>query len=414
MFLIYDFIFFIYSLIYLPYALFTGRLYQGFEQRFGFLPDLLQQDKRPAIWVHAVSVGEVMLGESFIKHLQQKYPGYRIVFSVTTKTGFALAQQRLSAVAQVIAAPLDFSFVTASFVRAINPKIYIVLETEIWPNLFAQLHARQIPIVIINGRISDKSFPRYQLIKGLLKGILSKVNLLCMQSQLDVERIITLGADAAKVQVMGNIKFDHLPKGGEDPIKADLGEGPWWICGSTHSGEEEIILDAYKKLLVDYPQWRLVIAPRHVERADEVMALIGQKGFKAIKWTQFSSEVDAAAVVVVDAIGHLRSLYSKASLVFVGKSLCGGGGQNIIEPAVFAKPIIVGPMMENFRDIMACFNNEGAIIQVSDAAEFGGAVKDLMGSELKRLELGRRARAVIEANQGVGARTMAMLEPFLS
>ncbi len=398
----------------MPYAFFTGRLYQGFEQRFGLLPDLLQQDKRPAIWVHAVSVGEVMLGESFIKRLQEKYPSHRIVFSVTTKTGFTLAQQRLSAMAQVIAAPLDFSFIAASFVRVINPKIYIVLETEIWPNLFTQLHARQIPIVIINGRISDKSFPRYQLIKGLLKGILSKVNLLCMQSQLDVERIITLGADPKRVEVMGNIKFDNLSKGDESLPKDNSAEGLWWICGSTHPGEEEIILDVYKKMQAAFPQWRLVIAPRHVERAEELVNLIGQKGFQVIKWTQLSKDVDASTVIVVDTIGHLRSLYAQASLVFVGKSLCGGGGQNIIEPASFAKPIIVGPMTANFRDIVACFNKDSAIVQVADASGLEAAVRDLMANEGKRNDLGAKARAVIDANQGAVTRTVALMEPFLS
>ena len=414
MFLLYDFIFLISTLIYLPYAFFTGRLYQGFEQRFGLLPDLLQQDKRPAIWVHAVSVGEVMLGESFIKRLQEKYPSHRIVFSVTTKTGFTLAQQRLSAMAQVIAAPLDFSFIAASFVRVINPKIYIVLETEIWPNLFTQLHARQIPIVIINGRISDKSFPRYQLIKGLLKGILSKVNLLCMQSQLDVERIITLGADPKRVEVMGNIKFDNLSKGDESLPKDNSAEGLWWICGSTHPGEEEIILDVYKKMQAAFPQWRLVIAPRHVERAEELVNLIGQKGFQVIKWTQLSKDVDASTVIVVDTIGHLRSLYAQASLVFVGKSLCGGGGQNIIEPASFAKPIIVGPMTANFRDTVACFNKHSAIVQVADAPGLEAAVRDLMANEGKRNDLGAKARAVIDANQGAVTRTVALMEPFLS
>ena len=364
--------------------------------RFGlFSSQLKEQIKSKAnIWVHAVSVGEVMVLDGFIDQLKKIYPAYQIIATVTTKTGYELARERLKNKALVIPSPIDFSFVTAGFVSLIDPKMYIAVETEIWPNLYRNLYLKKIPLVVINGRISDKSFGRYKLIRFLLKRILNQVSLWCMQSHRDAQRIMELGAESLRVVVTGNVKFDDLPQ----PIAFSSGdmlspkEGLWWVAGSTHPGEEEIVLDVYGKIIKDDPQWRLVIAPRHIERAAKIKELVASRGF--------------SYVIVIDTIGQLRSLYAKASLVFVGKSLCVGGGHNVIEPAFFGKAIVIGPRVENFRDIVACFKQMNALVQVDDAQGFEIAIRELCADPSKREILGRAARGVINSNQGATQRTL--------
>ena len=396
MFLLYDSIFLLYALVYLPYLILTKRGYLGFGMRFGlFSSQLKEQIKSKAnIWVHAVSVGEVMVLDGFIDQLKKIYPAYQIIATVTTKTGYELARERLKNKALVIPSPIDFSFVTAGFVSLIDPKMYIAVETEIWPNLYRNLYLKKIPLVVINGRISDKSFGRYKLIRFLLTRILTQVSLWCMQSHRDAQRIMELGAESLRVVVTGNVKFDDLPQ----PIAFSSGdmlspkEGLWWVAGSTHPGEEEIVLDVYGKIIKDDPQWRLVIAPRHIERAAKIKELVASRGF--------------SYVIVIDTIGQLRSLYAKASLVFVGKSLCVGGGHNVIEPAFFGKAIVIGPRVENFRDIVACFKQMNALVQVDDAQGFEIAIRELCADPSKREILGRAARGVINSNQGATQRTL--------
>lgn len=411
-FVIFDFLFFIYALIYLPYLLFTGRWYKGFFCRLGFFPPGLKNrlSKSSTIWIHAVSVGEIIAISSLITNINSRWPNYTLVVTTTTKTGYELAQNKLGQKAIVIPSPLDFSWVVSTFVRLIKPKIYIAAETEIWPNLFSCLKREKIPTVIINGRISDTSFGRYKLIKFLLKSTLDKVSLFCMQSDTDAVRIIELGAAKDKVFVVGNIKFDDGPH--QETLSAILipRNRPLWIAGSTHPGEEEIILKVFIK---HKDAWDLIIAPRHVDRSEHIVRLVESQGLKAIRLSQYLGLPELNTVLIVDTIGHLKALYAKASLVFVGKSLCVGGGHNIIEPALYAKPIIVGPRMENFRDITSIFKNQGAMIQVKDTLEFEEQVDRLMDDETLRNHLGQKAYELVSANQGAGSRTLNALEKWL-
>jgi 3-deoxy-D-manno-octulosonic-acid transferase len=290
MFLLYDLIFLIYAIFYLPYLLLTRRGYSGYAMRFGLFPIPIQKriNLRPNIWVHAVSVGEVMLVDGFIDKLNLRYPSYQLVVTVTTKTGYALALKRLEGKAVVIPAPLDFSFMANRFVQLMKPRMYIAAETEIWPNLYRQLYRKCIPMAVINGRISERSFGRYKFIRFLLKSILNQVSVWCMQSQRDAQRIIHLGADASRVVVTGNIKFDDLPKS-LDTAGFNLPVSPreaWWVAGSTHPGEEDIVLNVYAEIIKANPQWRLVIAPRHIERAEKIMELVTRRGFKAVKFSE--------------------------------------------------------------------------------------------------------------------------------
>jgi 3-deoxy-D-manno-octulosonic-acid transferase len=403
MFFLFNLIVFIYVLIYLPYLLLTRRWYAGFGMRFGFFPSRIKEQikAKTNIWLHAVSVGEVMVIDGFIEQLKKSYPTYQLITTVTTKTGYELARQRLNGKALVIPSPIDFSFVAGRFVSLIDPKMYIAVETEIWPNLFGKLYHKKVPLVVINGRISDGSFGRYKAIHFFLKGILNQVSLWCMQSQRDAGRILELGADPSRVFMMGNVKFDDYSQP-LDPSQADQLGGKnelWWVAGSTHPGEEKIILDVYGKIIKDNPRWRLVIVPRHIERASQIKELITQRGLMDVK--------------VIDTIGQLRFLYSKASLVFVGKSLCVGGGQNIIEPAYYGKAIVIGPKVDNFRDIVACFKDKNAIVQVEDAQSFETAVRDLCANASKREALGAAAREVIAVNQGATKRILEHLSGLL-
>jgi len=404
MYLLYDFIFLLYALIYLPYLLLTRRGYAGYLMRFGlFAPQVKKLIKAKAnIWVHAVSVGEVMVIDGFIDQLRKQYPAYQMIVTVTTKTGYELAVNRLKDKALVLPSPIDFSFVARAFVSLIDPKMYIAVETEIWPNLYRQLYRRKVPLAVINGRISDNSFGRYKAIRFLLKSILNQVSLWCMASPRDADRIMGLGAESSRIVVTGNVKFDEILQV-SDPSVSDLvtsDDELWWVAGSTHPGEEEIVLDVYSRVIKDNPQWRLVIAPRHVERAPQIKELVARRGL--------------IGVIVIDTIGQLRSLYSKASLVFVGKSLCVGGGHNVIEPAFYGKAIVIGPKFENFRDIVACFKQSNAIVQVEDVHSFEIAVRELCADGLKREALGIAAKKVIAANQGATKRSLEHLNVILS
>lgn len=418
MFIIFDLIFLIYAVLYLPYLLLTGRWYKGFQMRFGIFPLLIREKllKKQNIWIHAVSVGEVIVIDGIITELRKRYPQYQYVATVTTKMGLEIAYKRLADKAIVIPAPLDLSFIVSRFLRLIKPKVYIAAETEIWPNLLLALESRCIQSVLVNGRISDRSYPRYRLIRWILKPILSTIDMLGMQSHLDAKRIISLGASEDKVKVFGNVKFDDVP----EPCRFQLHDYGFdssallFIGGSTHPGEEEIMLKAYDAIQQLDPRWHLVLAPRHIERADDVLALVKKHGLEAVKLTQMTSQVrDKGVVLIVDTIGHLRSLYALAEIVFVGKSLCVGGGHNIIEPAYFAKPVLVGPKMENFRDIMQCFKEGEGIIQVQDEDEFIERVRALAQDENLRRLSGQKSKGVIGHYQGAVGHVIQWLEPLL-
>jgi 3-deoxy-D-manno-octulosonic-acid transferase len=409
---LYDIIFFAYALVYLPYLVLTRRWYPGFGMRFGFFPSAFKAEMAGSgnIWVHAVSVGEVAAVAGLVRRLKVRYPRHRIVCSVTTKTGYHLARTQLADVALVIPSPLDLSGTVAAFTRVIRPVVYIAAETELWPNLFCRLAKENVPIVIVNGRISDRSFGRYQAVQFFLKGALRDVRAFCMQSDTDAERIRTLGADPARVRVVGNIKFEDDGGGAAPETLRVFPTGQQvWIAGSTHPGEEAIVLAVYRKMRDAGLPWCLVLAPRHVERAGEVMGCVRQAGFEGRVFSTLTpgSRLTAGEVLVVDTIGHLRGLYAQASLVFIGKSLRVGGGQNVIEPAFFARAVIVGPMMENFRDILARFKEDGAIVQVKDDEEFSDAVLALARDEGRRAVMGQKAAAVIAGNKGALERTLA-------
>jgi 3-deoxy-D-manno-octulosonic-acid transferase len=411
MMILYEILLALYAIISVPLLMIKGKWHAGFAQRFGSFPEELKQRLRHPqnIWVHAVSVGEVTAIADLIRQLKVRLPGHRIVLSTSTVTGHKLAVEKFKDDAVVIWAPLDFGASVASFIEAIDPKAYIVAETELWPNLFMRLSQKNIPIVVVNGRISDKSYGSYRMIRWFMRRFLPLVQVFCMQSDEDVERIIYLGASRDRVHNVGNVKFDDLPAAGNLRLE-DIGYSAGddlWIAGSTHPGEEEIVLNVFGKIKSDYPRLRLVIAPRHIERAAEVVKLVEARGLAAKRFSQKDLSAKASdGIIVVDTIGHLRSLYSLAAVVFVGKSFTVPGGHNIIEPAFFAKPVLVGPFMQNFRDITAVFKRDNAIVQMENPAELEEAVRRLLDSPEKRRELGQKARQVINKHTGATARSV--------
>ena len=416
MFIIYNILFLIFAVVYSPYLVLNGKWHAGLWTRFGSGLVSDSGNKR-TIWVHAVSVGEVLVVLNLIKMIQDKFSEYAIVLSTVTPTGHALACERLRGRCEVIYAPLDFSWVVRKYVNMLNPILYISAETEIWPNLFTCLQKRNIPIIEVNGRISDRAFAGYQKASFLARRVLRDVRLLCMQSQEDARRIIQLGADAKKVRVVGNLKFDNLVK--ESAIRRDAlgfsGEDRVFIAGSTYPGEEEIMIESYRNLKAEFPRLRLVIAPRRVERADEIARLCERKGLTSRRFPDNSRRgmVDARQVLIVDQIGYLRDLYALADVVFVGKSLRGRGGQNMIEPLAFGKPTLVGPHTENFRDVFRVFIPSGAVIEVQTPQELVRQLRDLLNDPRRCAKIGQAAQIEIAKHQGATETTVKAIEEIL-
>ena len=360
------------------------------------------------IWIHAVSVGEVLAVLDIIQDLKKIYPHHQIVCSTVTITGYKLALEKLSKKDAVIYAPFDFSVVVKKYIRLIKPVIYIATETEIWPNLFYFLKKNNVPVIIINGRISTKSFKKYRLIKFLMRPILNCVSTFCMQSYADLHRIKCLGADETRGKMVGNLKFDTVEHSSFKEVYTGFDSTTdILVAGSTHPGEEDIIIDIYKKLVHEFKNLRLIIVPRHIDREEEVSQIIQNEELKPVRFSELKKEkLTAEHVLVVDQIGILRNLYVNAKLVFIGKSFKVGGAQNMIEPLAFGKPTFVGPRTENFTDVMRVFLEEKVIFQVQTPDEMIEAMRGILVYPEIADELGLKARAVIEKNVGAKEKTI--------
>lgn len=434
MFILYDLIFLVVAIICLPRYLFRRKFHRGFLRRLGILPKDLKLD-RP-IWIHAVSVGEVMAVRGLLEQLRVNYPAKSFVISTVTPTGNKIARGLAQPDDFITYLPLDFSFIVKNVIERINPEIFIIAETELWPNLVGYLYRKHIPVVLVNGRISDVSFKGYLAIKSLLRSIFNKVSLFCVQTSLDGERFSALGVPQNKIRVSGSMKFDvaDLKKDTTDytdkkstdctDYKQKLGleeNEKLLVAGSTHSGEEEIILRVYKELLDEFPDLRLLIAPRHPERAKELAKFVSSEGFSYAfisnlerttphPLRQAGQDAGRTTVFILDTIGQLLSFYSLADIVFVGGSLIRKGGHNILEPASLSKPILFGPHMFNFRDIAQLFLRNNAAILVRNKEELKEKIKYLLGNPRAMDELGKRAKALILENQGATLRNLETIK----
>ena len=391
--------------------LFAGKMHRGLWQRLGVFKR--QKFSQRPIWIHAVSVGEVGVASLLVKALKQK-TNQPLVISVVTPTGNSLAKKLIGEDAKVIYAPLDLSFIVNRFLRFINPSLFILVETELWPNLIHGLSKNKIPIVLINGRISPRSFCGYKAVRFLTKQILARINLFCIQTEGDKERIINLGAEPEKVKVTGNMKFDNLDYTGTETGLSDYNLKLWiksdellFIAGSTHPPEEKIILGVYKNLLSDFTNLRLLIAPRHIQRADEIERLVAKFGFNALRMSDVAyhlSPITHHQILLLDTIGQLKQLYKFASVVFIGGTLIKKGGQNILEAAFFAKPVVFGTYMFNFSEIASLYLSNNAAIQVKNKEELEQAVRRIFNNTQEASAMGARAKEIIYSQKGATSR----------
>lgn len=395
-----------------------GKWHKDMSMRFGRLPASVNRakDTQKTIWVHAVSVGEIQVIVPIVEALNALSVKPHIVVSTVTKTGYELAWEKLGKTASVIFAPLDFAWVVRIYINQIKPALFISAETELWPNLMFELKKNYVPIVQVNGRISDSAFEGYKKIKTFIALILKTVRLFCVQSDADAARLITLGAEPLRIHVVGNLKFD-LDEKPSTITRADLGfndEQTLLVAGSTHPGEEVMIIDMFNRLRDDYPELALLIAPRHVERSDEVYVFVDQAGLTPVKYSRLTDENKGPEkIVIVDTIGQLRNIYALASIVYIGKSFPPGGGQNIIEPAYHGKAIVTGPAMHNFKDVVRIFKDEKAFVQVKTPQELEKAIKTLLENESAARELGKSAKNVVEKYRGAKGKTITLLNPIL-
>lgn len=411
----YDVIFLLISLVYLPLYLIRRKFHRGFIQRIGLLPRALELHH--PIWIHAVSVGEAVMVRPLLEELRRAYPGKKFVISTVTPTGNKIARQMAGKDDFVTYLPLDFSFVVKAVISRVKPSLFIIAETELWPNLILCLHAYRIPVVVVNGRISDASFRGYRAIRFLFSALFNRVTLFSVQTSRDRDRLIALGVTSDKIRVAGNMKFDITADPGRDfsAYRNALGLVPSQkliVAGSTHPQEEEIILAVYKELLLTHPDTRLIIAPRHPERALEIEKLIAGFGFASMKISEVARQPASAGqrpVFILDTVGHLMAYYAIADIVFVGGSLTQKGGHNILEPAVFGKPILFGPHMFNFRDIARLFLEEGAALLVHGKEELSLRMQELLDNPARGSRLGERARELIRKNQGATQKNMQLI-----
>ena len=409
---------------FLAYQAVRHRKYvRSLRQRLGYLPLSFNIDGDESIWIHAVSVGETLTARALIGELKARYPGLKLFLSTTTMTGHEVARA-LTDIDGVFYFPLDWGFTVRRTLDVVRPRLFVMMETEIWPMLLRECRERGVATMLVNGRVSKRSFARYALVRRFFRRVLDDVKRFCMQSEEAARRIVALGADPARVVVTGSLKFDSLDWPGVGPHGQSrdrllryfrLSPGrPVVIAASTLRGEDLAALEAFRRVQARWPDALLIVAPRHPERFEEVTRLAAEEGFRVVRRTSLPVDQSPDAdVVVLDTIGELARLYQIASVVFVGGSLVDAGGHNILEPAMFGKAIVFGPHMHNFAEISAEFLRGSAAVQVFSTRELGECLVDLVGDGVRRASLGAAARAIVEGNRGAKARTMAVITALL-
>jgi 3-deoxy-D-manno-octulosonic-acid transferase len=408
----------------LPYWLFQmarhGKYRKGLGERMGRVPSRLRlsRTQEPVIWVHAVSVGEVLAVAGLVEELRRRFPRHRIFISTTTDTGQALARQRFGE-ANVFYFPMDFAFAIRPYLRALRPQLVVVAETEFWPNFMRLAHASGARIAVVNARISDRSWPRYRRFRGLLRRLLANVDLFLAQTPEDAARLRDIGASGERVLVAGNLKFDiqaPAPPAIVESLRKSIAAsaaGPVLVFGSTVDEEEPLLLKAFENLLVQHPRAVMILAPRRPERFPAVAALLEHMSIRFCRRSEWNSEPLTGGVLLLDTIGELASLYALADIAFVGGSLAPHGGHNIIEPAHHGVAIVVGNHTENFRDIVSLFQSWDAV-RIVGPAELPLVLLELLANDAERRALGQRAAEIMRSQIGATARTAGELEKLLA
>ncbi|HJR58384.1 MAG TPA: 3-deoxy-D-manno-octulosonic acid transferase [Vicinamibacterales bacterium] len=429
MYALYSVLIIVFFLVTSPYLLYQAVRYRKYvrslPQRLGILPLSFNLDADESIWIHAVSVGEVLTARALLQELRERYPRLRLFLSTTTITGHQVARNNLQFVDEVFYFPFDFGFIVRRTLALVKPQLFIMMETELWPNLLRACRAAGVKTLLVNGRISARSYPRYKLARPLFKHVLANVDRLCMQSEESARRIVDMGADPARVTVTGSLKFDSLEIPGQ-AAATERGRNrvlryfriapdrPVVIAASTLKGEEEPLLEAFLRLRATRSNALLIIAPRKPERFDDVERLARRSGWNVARRSELRVDAEPRHdVVILDTIGELAQLFQVATVVFVGGSLVDAGGHNILEPAVFGKPIIFGPYMQNFAEIARAFLDNGAAVEVKNARELETTLLSLLADPVRRARLGAAARALVEANRGARGRSLAAVAELL-
>lgn len=367
------------------------------------------------IWLHAVSMGEVLAALPLLKAIHNEYPDKKILITTITYTGQRVAREKFPEAARIMYFPWDASYILEHVVKKVNPDIYITIETELWPNIFKVLKAHGSRILMMNGRISPSSFKGYNRLRFFIKEVLSLIDFICMQDETSQERILNLGADPQKVTVTGNFKFDiHLP---EKTLSWTQGlKGPVFAAGSTHRGEDVIIARAFKDIKKSINDATLIVAPRHPERFDEVEAELKGEGLTCLRRTNISDSSfvlpENLDAIIVDTIGELSALYASSTVAYVGGSLVPVGGHNIMEPAYWSKPIIFGPYMHNFP-IASDFIKHDAAREVKDGRELAQTVISLIEDKEEAHKMAQKARSLVVKNIGAVERAMKIIREVL-
>ena len=407
----------------LPYWIYQmlrhGKYGPGFLQRLGRVPLHLSHTAEPTIWIHAVSVGEVLAVSGLVDQLRVRLPGFRIVVSTTTDTGQKLARDRFGA-KNVFYFPIDLSFAIRPYLDALRPQLIVIAETEFWPNFLRLAKRAGARIVVVNARISDRSRRGYRRLHWWLPKVIQNVDLFLAQTQEDSRRLIDVGAPGSRVAVTGNLKFD-LQLTQPPPVMANLrdsfratGASPILVFGSTADDEEErMLLQAFQSILASHPHATMILAPRHPERFAAVAALLESLGIHFLRRSLWGGEPLAGGVLLLDTIGELSAIYGLADIAFVGGSLVPKGGHNIIEPARHGVAIVVGNHTENFRDIIGLFQSRDAL-RVVGPAELPLVLMELISNEAERRALGQRAAETLRSQSGASEKTVAALENLLA
>ncbi len=420
MFLFYNLLLACAALVSLPWWLFQMRLSKyraGLWERLGRVPEQLKGARPGSIWVHAVSVGEVLAVSQLVAELQKKYPDRQIFISTTTATGQALARQRFGE-DRVFFMPLDFGFAVRPYLNTLQPQLLILAETEFWPNLLHLAGKRGIALATVNARISDRSLPRYQRFRWFFGRVLSEIDLFLTQTAEDASRLRAIGAATERVRVSGNLKFDIRPSA-ESALVSDLRNAiakdvPVIVCGSTAEGEDELLLGAFKAVQQQFPAAIMVLAPRHPERFEKVADMIASAGFTLQRRSKWSAPQPVApGIFLLDSVGELAAVYALADIAFVGGSLVPTGGHNILEPAQYGSAIVVGPHTFNFREIVSLFE-QGNAVKVVTADTLNSQLIALLSQPAERSELGHRAKELFAHHAGATRRTLDALSPLLA
>jgi 3-deoxy-D-manno-octulosonic-acid transferase len=404
------------SVVYLWRGLWDRSYWRHFSERFGFGP----QAPPHGAWLHAVSVGEVQACAALVNALHRRHPALPLTVTSFTPTGVARARALFGDIAQVRYLPYDLPGSVRRFLTRVQPRLAVIFETELWPNLYRECTRRRVPLVLASARISSRSVGRYRRLGGLFSGTLARATVVAAQGPEDAARFRELGADPAALEVTGNLKFDfELPADiaarGASLRSQSAAQRPMWVAGSTHGGgEEQAIIEAHRIVLAAHPGALLVLAPRHPPRFAEAAQQVAASGLTFVRRSQQQGPAaHDCQVLVLDTLGELLGFYAAADVAFVGGSLVGIGGHNLLEPAAVGLPVLTGPHNFNSADSARSLIGCGAAQVISNATELGERVAALLGDPQERARIGALGRACVEANRGALAKLLGLIEPLL-